>query len=279
MVLKLAILADVHANLPALQAVLEDINSWKPDQVIAAGDIINRGPRPLECLELIDAKVQSNAWTILRGNHEEYVLYHEQTDAPKSGPAFEVHLASFWTYKKLAAALPMLRSLPLTLSLTDPDQEEVRVTHASMGGIRDGIYPHMSDDRLRTKIGNPPVLFCVGHTHVPLVRRIDRTLVVNVGSAGLPFDGDTQPSYARLTWQRGFWDAEIVRVRYDIQQAERDFFTTGYLDEAGPLARLVLVELRQARSQLYQWAVYYQERVLAGELSMDQAVKEFLHQH
>jgi predicted phosphodiesterase len=277
--LKLAILADIHANFPALEAVLEDIQSWGPDRVIAAGDIINRGPRPMDCLELIDDKVQSDGWTILRGNHEEYVLYHEQPDASKNGPEFEVHLASFWTYKKLTAAMPMLHNLPLTYSLPDPNGEEVRITHASMGGIRDGIYPSMSDEKLRCKIGDPPVLFCVGHTHIPLVRRLEGTLVVNVGSAGLPFDSDTRPSYAQLTWRCGIWEAEIVRIQYDFQQAEDDFFTSGYLEEAGPLAFLVLLELRQARSYLYQWAHYYQQQVLAGDISMEQSVKDYLVHH
>jgi predicted phosphodiesterase len=277
--LKLAILADVHSNLPALQAVMQDIQSWGPDRVIVAGDLINRGPRPLECFQLIHTKVLSEGWIILRGNHEEYVLYHEQSDAPRHGPAFEVHRASAWTYMKLAAAMPMLRILPLNISLVDPIGGEVRVTHASMGGIRDGIYPGMSDERIRKRLGDPPLLFCVGHTHVPFVRHLDDTLVVNVGAAGLPFDGDIRPSYSRLTWRNGIWEADIIRVEYDIKMAERDFITSGYLDEAGPLTRLVLLELQNARSHLYQWAKYYQERVLAGELAMNQSVEEFLLQY
>jgi predicted phosphodiesterase len=273
---KLAILADVHSNLPALQAVIEDIHSWHPDQVIVAGDIINRGPCPLECLLLIQEKVQTGGWKILRGNHEEYVLSHEQPDAPKSGPAFEVHQASFWTYQRLTAVMPMLRTLPFTINLIDPSGGEILITHASMKGIRDGIYPWMSDESIRKKFGDPPALLCVGHTHIPLIRLIDGSLVVNVGSAGLPFDGDIRPCYARLTWSKRAWEAKIIRVSYDFQIAERDFFTTGYIENSGPLALLVLLELRYARSQLYQWAEKYQAHVLAGELTMKQSVEEFL---
>jgi len=274
--LKLAILADIHSNLPALQAIIKDIQSWGPDRVIVAGDIINRGPSPVECLQLIRTMIESDDWVALRGNHEDYVLFHEIPDAPRSGPKFIVHLASFWTYEKLKATISMLQNLPGIYSLLDPEGQEVRITHASMGGIRDGIFPFMSDEKLRRKIGDPPILFCVGHTHIPLVRRLEDTLVVNVGSAGLPFDGDTHPSYAQLYWHKGNWEADIVRVDYDYQQAESDFFTTGYLEEAGPLAQLVLLELRQARSHLYQWAQHFQEQVLSGHISIESSVDKFL---
>lgn len=277
--LKLAILADIHANLPALQAVVEDILSWVPDRVIVAGDIINRGPSPMECLQLIQAKVDSDGWIILRGNHEEYVLNHEQSDAPTSGPEFDVHLASFWTFGKIKTALSKIRKLPLVHSFPDPNGNEIRITHASMVGIRDGIYIDTSDESLRRKVGEPAALFCVGHTHIPLIRNIDGTLVVNVGSAGLPFDRNIYPSYAKLTWCSGLWDAKIVRIDYDMHQAERDFFTTGYLEDAGSLARLVLYELREARSYLYQWALNYQNHVLAGRISMDSSVDEFLRRY
>lgn len=277
--MKIAVFADVHANLSALQAVVNDIKSWSPDCVFVAGDIVNRGPKPEECLQLINEYVKLYGWSLLYGNHEEYVLQHAKPDAPRSGPEFDVHLASYWTYKKIIDYIHMLQALPRTIQITDPQGEEVRITHASMGGIRDGIYPGMSDDKLRRKIGDHAALFCVGHTHIPLVRRVDDTLVVNVGSAGLPFDGDINVSYARLTYLNGIWDAQIIRLSYDINHAERDFFESGYLDEAGPLSRLVLLELRHARSQLYQWAAQYQELALAGDITMEQSVEEYIRYH
>jgi hypothetical protein len=99
---------------------------------------------------------------------------------------------------------------------------------------------------------------------------------VNAGSAGLPFDGDPRPAYARLTLNRDGWQAEIVRVAYDHQAAIRDFYDSGFMVGAGPLARLVLIELSEARSQLFQWAALYQDRALRGEISMEDSVREFL---
>jgi len=100
--------------------------------------------------------------------------------------------------------------------------------------------------------------------------------VVNSGSAGLPFDGDYRPSYTRLTWQQGEWQAEIKRIPYDLHRAEQDFLDSGYLEEAGPLIPLVVRELRQALPQLGGWAERYQKQVLAAEISMDESVQKFI---
>jgi hypothetical protein len=150
-----------------------------------------------------------------------------------------------------------------------------------MLGNRDGIYPETSDSALIRKIGlsvtpYPIAGICVGHTHRPLIRHLDHVLVVNAGSAGLPFDGNNRPSYAQITLQENHWRATIVRVDYNLIKAAEDFRLTGYIDDAGPLAELVLVELLEARSQLYQWAVKYQHRAMIGDLTMHESVRQFL---
>lgn len=274
--MKIAVLADVHANYLALQAVVADVDAWMPDRVIVAGDLVNRGPRSRECLRLVQERCQRDGWQVLLGNHEEYVLTHAAPDAPRDGAAFEVHRPSYWAYCRLQDSLDFLQRMPFSLSLTGPDGREARFAHASMAGTREGIFPGMAEESLRRRIAPLPGLFCAGHTHIPLLRQLDGTLVVNAGSAGLPFDGDPRPAYARLTWQKGRWQGEIRRVAYDREQAEQDFYRTGYLEGAGPLIKIVLLELQQARSHLYQWAAEYQERVLVGEITMEQAVADYL---
>lgn len=69
---------------------------------------------------------------------------------------------------------------------------------------------------------------------------------MNTGAAGLPFDGDPRASYAQLTWRHGAWHAEIIRLAYDRERAERDFVETGFLEEIPGFAQLVLMELRLA---------------------------------
>ncbi len=274
--MKLAVLADVHANFVALQTVAAHIEAWQADLVVVAGDIVNRGPRPLECLRFVQDKQHTPGWLVVRGNHEDYILSHTSTGIPRSGLEFEVHRHSYWTYQQLDGNIPALKAMPFQQNLSAPDGSEVCVTHASMLGNRDGIYPGMADGELRQKIQPYAALFCVGHTHWPLVRRIDDTLVVNAGSAGLPFDGDRRTGYAQLSWQRGQWQSQIVRLDYDHQKAERDFSNLDFLEGSGPLGQVILNELLTAQSRLFYWTYQYQARVLAGELTMAESVERFL---
>ena len=278
--MKIAVLTDIHANWVAFQAVLEDMHAWKPDKVIIGGDLVNRGPRPREVLDYVLEQEREQGWIVVRGNHEDYVIKQANPSHPKSGPAFEVHKASFWTCQQLHCDVSVLQQMPFQRSLIGPDGQEVRAVHASMRGIRAGIYPETSDRDLAKLIEDreqaPPEVLVVGHTHRPLVRSLNGTLVVNAGSAGLPFDGDTRPSYAQLTFRGGKWKAAIQRVPYDLQAAERDFYESGYVEGAGPLVQLVLVELLYARSQLYNWSVRYQDRATRGEISMEESVRRRL---
>ena len=282
--MKIAVLSDIHANLVALKTAVDHLEAWHPDYVIVAGDLVNRGPRPMECLRFIQQKSKSGNWLMVRGNHEDYVISQANPLAPHSGPAFEVHRASFWTYQQLNRDIAPLQEMPFQQSLLDPDGNEIRFVHASMAGNRDGIYPETNDETLAHKIfpngvhRNKPhlVLFCVGHTHRPLIRNLDGILIINAGSAGLPFDGDNRLSYAQLTWRNGLWNAELIRLKYDTFRAENDFIASGYLDGGGPLVRLVQIELKTASSQLYNWAVKYQEPARRGEISMRESVRQYL---
>ncbi|HTP09525.1 MAG TPA: metallophosphoesterase family protein [Anaerolineae bacterium] len=274
--MKLAVLADVHANWPALQAVAEDIERWQPDQVVVAGDLINRGPRPVECLEFALKMQRERAWRLVLGNHEEYVIHHAHPREPIAGPWAQIWGSSCWTYEKLGCDVSALEAMPLQQSWHMPDGSEVRVVHASMRGTRDGIFRATPDDVLRQQIAPAPRLFVVGHTHQPLARMIDQTLVVNVGAVGLPFDLDPRACYAQLMWQGDRWEAEIIRVEYDRAQADRDFDESGFIEEAGPIALLIRDELAQARSNLFEWTRDYEAAVIAGQMTMAESVTRFL---
>jgi putative phosphoesterase len=275
-IMKVAVLADIHANLIALETVIDHVEAWGPDEVIIDGDVVNRGPRPAECLQRIAEKQRSAGWKLVRGNHEDYVISQAAPQAARSGPAFEVHKASYWTLKQLGFSVQALKAMPFQQQLIDPAGERVYITHGSLLGTRDGIYPEMSDRDLTQKIPTHTPMFCVGHTHRPLVRSLNGTLVVNAGSVGLPFDGDTRPSYAQLTWHRDGWQARIVRLDYDLAAAEEDFYRSGYYPQAGPLVDLVLIELRTASSQLYNWSARFQQDAMLGNISMQDSVRRYL---
>ncbi len=213
--MKIAVLADIHGNLPAFETIAEHISGWRPDIVVMAGDVINRGPRPIACLDLLLEKQLAEGWQSVRGNHEDYVLDQAKPGAPRSGPRFDISRNAFWTYQELNGREDSLEMMPFQVSVSGPSGDEVRVVHGSMRGNRDGIYPETTVDEIRLKIAPAPTVLCVGHTHRPLIRQVDKTVVVNVGSVGSPFDGDGRASYAQLTWDKQSWKAKIIRLKYD----------------------------------------------------------------
>jgi len=274
--MKLAILSDIHGNLPALEATAADIASWQPDLVLVNGDVVGGGPQNLACWHFIQAR-QAEGWLVLRGNHEDYVVEWTNPAMPTDGVLFELSRLSHWTYQQLNGDVAALAALPDRWSWQTPDGTRLLVMHGTLQGIRAGIYPWTPDEEVRSKILPGAHLFVTAHTHIPHLRRLDETEVVNVGAVGLPGDGDGRASYGRFTWHpHTGWQAKIARVSYDQKQTERDFHTTGFLNEVGTAAWMTLVELRSATDAKTRWSHLYRQRILAGELSVAQSILEFL---
>src|SRR5690606_27805253 len=163
------------------------------------------------------------------------------------------------------------------LDLTDLEQgSSVHITHGSRLGNRDGISARTQDEELPAKLGKPRDLFVGSHTHKPLLRRFNGTLVVNTGSVGQPMDDDPRAAYGRLALQGGRWHAEIARVTYDKARAERDFVDSGFLAEAGPMARLIYLELQQSHAHLGPWRGRYLDAIKRREIGVADAVEEYL---
>lgn len=277
--MKIAVLSDIHGNLPALRAVAKDIDTWQPDLVVVNGDIVNRGPCSQAALRFVLDKRESSGWHLLRGNHEDFLLRCGHPDSKLTGPAAEINRFVHFAYQQLNGELEVLHAMPERFSWFAPDSSEFRVIHASMRSNRDGIYSELTDEELQQRIMPPPSLFVTGHTHQPWIRKVNDTLVVNAGSAGAPFDLDWRPSYGRFTWdpQQG-WQAEIARVEYDRTLIERDYVRSGFLQEGGPLAQIMLVELRRARGLISHWSSQYEKAVTDGEISLEESVKRILQE-
>ena len=273
--MKLAVLSDIHGNVPALAAVLDDIERWGAERLIVNGDLVSRGPYSLECLRLLQARAPDAHF--LTGNHETYVLRCADEPADPESPTHDIDRFADWARWQLGAAVDEIRTWGDQLDLTDLEGgATVLVTHGSRLGNRDGISVRTRDDDLPAKLGEPRDLFIGSHTHRPLLRRFNGTLVVNTGSVGQPMDGDARAAYGRFTLIGGRWQAEIARVVYDKAQAERDFIDSGFLVEAGPIARLIYLELRQSRTHLGPWRQRYLEAVKGRELSVTAAVDAYL---
>lgn len=277
--MKIAVLGDVHGNLTALQAVADHISGWHADMIVSVGDIINRGPSSPECLNFVEEMSGEEGWHLLRGNHEDYVIHQSERDASRSGPQRDPFYQAYWTYRQIGKDVTGISGWRDLFEMEAPDDSVARVAHGSVLGNQHGIFRQSTDEDLIKKGGRPaPAIFCGGHTHAAFIREVHGTLFVNAGSVGIPFDGDWRAGYAQLTWSRGRWDAEIVRLAYHRQKTLAEYSESGFLTEAGPIAWLVLGEYLFARSQLYTWHTKYLDPVTEGAITIEAAVLEQLEQ-
>jgi len=275
--MKIAALGDIHGNYQALITVIDHVETWQPDVVLVLGDIVNRGPRSKDCFDLIQEKSTRAGWQVIKGNHEGYVLNFLDPSFSREGADFALRQVIYWTYQSLTRNdLDSLSDLPEEIGIDSEREGLIQAAHASTAGDRIGIYPHTPDSKMKGLIPTEADLFLVGHTHQPLVRTFEGTLVVNTGSVGLPFDGDTRAAYAQISHQNGSWVADITRVAYDLESAAADYYHSGFIPEGGPLAELILAELQLAWPQLGKWFHKYETAVREGQVNLQKAVYEFL---
>jgi predicted phosphodiesterase len=239
---------------------------------------VNRGPDSLACWELADQKRAQHGWQIVRGNHEDYVLKHtrETPDAEHVGIPAEINQNSHWTYEQVNGHTPALAALPDGVSLTAPDGSELRTRHASMRGNQDCMFPDMDEAIVQAQIAPAPAVFVTSHIHAAYIRTVGNTLVVNSGSAGQHNAYDTRATYAQIMWQNGRWQAEIIRLNYDMAATERAYYDSGFMDETGPVAHLIFQEWKTAVPILVLWRYQYMDAVLAGKISLASSVDNFL---
>jgi predicted phosphodiesterase len=271
--MRLAVISDIHSNVQALEAVADELERLAPDRVVVAGDFLNRGPQPREVLALLDAR----GWPLLRGNHEDYLLSQRDPAQARTETEAAIMQPSQWTARLVWDDLDRIAALPDSLAVAAPDGSLALIVHASPRHNRDGIYRFTSDKELAVKLGPaPPPLLCCGHTHQPLVRQFGATLVVNVGSVGLPFTGDWWAQYGLLSWRGGRWEVELRALPYDREATLRAYETGGFLEGGGPLARIIREETLTALPQLGPWYELFADQVRAGVLSLDESVERYL---
>lgn len=235
--MKLALISDIHANLPALQAVLEDIDARGPDQVICLGDLVGYAPWPNEVV----AEVRRRGIVCIAGNYDEGVGLDSddcgcayKTDQDKANGTESIAYTNQEVSRETRA---YLRTLPRHLRLTfregrRPDARafQVLLVHGSPRKINEYLFEDRSDASfLRMMEPEDADLMCFGHTHRPFHRALDDEgsrwgvrHVVNTGSVGKPKDGDPRAGYVVLDIDPERDDpleVEVVRVAYDVEGA------------------------------------------------------------
>jgi predicted phosphodiesterase len=261
--MRLAVLADIHGNLPALEAVLADTERLGgADHFIVAGDHVG-APFPAETLTLL----RSLPATLIAGNGDLNMVRLLRDEAPAWWHSGQRMGLARWTYRRLSRdSLTYLAGLA-TDCLFQPDgATTVRVVHGSPAGVSVKLYPDgdpvvferfrsaglLSGGRVPPLVeqlaGASEGLVVCGHTHIQWQQRWQGGLVLNPGSVGQPIETDPRARYALLTWRDGEWLADARAIEYDIDAVRRAFHDLGLLNEGGGFARACLRQRETGRN-------------------------------
>lgn len=218
--MRVAALYDIHGNLPALEAVLEDVRKANVDQIVVGGDVLP-GPMPREILEcLLDFDIPVH---FIRGNGDRVVLAQMRGTEPAEVPE-QFREGIRWNARQLTAEHErLLASWPATLRLEIAGLGDVLFCHATPRNDTD-VFTRLTPEARLLPIFqriNAPLVIC-GHTHMQFDRTIGQTRVINAGSVGMPF-GEPGAYWLLLGPQ-----IELRHTAYDLAKAAGRIRATTY---------------------------------------------------
>lgn len=256
--LTLAVFADVHGNLPALEAALADARQQGATTFWAAGDLTLGGPYPLQTL----SRLQELDCRMILGNSEQYVLDFDAGRFPELAHTSQQWAPLRWTHRRMTPeALVFLQGLPQQAIFTAGGAQPARMVHGSPRKINEGLIPDRVPEvvtifeaanlsaqfpsgntnlsEIWPEVAEP--LFICGHTHIPWAQQQGERLALNPGSVGTPINGDRRTQYALLHWDGLRWQAHLRAVPYDLELIRQGYRQTGLQDEGGAFARACLL--------------------------------------
>ena len=240
---RVALISDVHGNMPALEAVLEDVERRGIGRVFCLGDLVGKGPHSDRAVDVCRARCEG----VVRGNWD---------DGLPAAPADDPHAG--WHQERLGPErLAYLAALPNAIDLVLGGRR-VRLVHASPSGVYHRVHQNdpvekllaMFDSTDFTGHGFEPDVVAYGDIHQAYLRTFARGVLVNVGSVGNPLDLPLA-CYAILEGTLdgsavGPLSVTLVRLVYDIERAIREAAAEG-MPDFEPYAK----ELSTAR---YRWS-------------------------
>lgn len=204
--MRIGLLSDVHANLPALDAVLDDLPDV--DRIVCTGDVVGYNAWPAECLE----RVRAVSAVVVQGNHDRTVPTPSQYRANRMAEAgLELARETLSDEQRR-----WLADLPRRTDIADG---RYRLVHSHPDPDQLGTYVEPDEfPTMRPYLDEYDGLV-LGHTHVQHAAEVDGRTIVNPGSVGQPRDGDHRAAYAVLDTADG--SVDLRRVDYDVVRAQQ----------------------------------------------------------
>lgn len=215
--MKIALIGDVHANLPALEAVLDHAGrQGARDELWNVGDFVGYGPFPDEVVKVLRTEKTES----IIGNYDQKVLQvsRRKQEWQKSKPP-EKWIAFKWAWENLSReSRDFLRELPAERRL-EACGKRILLIHGSPLSIKEHLTPDTPEPRLRelSRAARADIIIC-GHSHIPFIREVDGVFFLNPGSVGRPDDGDPRASYAVLELTSRRIRLQHHRVAYDVER-------------------------------------------------------------
>jgi putative phosphoesterase len=222
---RVAAIYDIHGNLPALEAVLSDLERVEPDLLIVGGDVAS-GPMPAEVLDRLAGL--GDLVSFIRGNADREVISAYDT-GPSEIEARTVDAAlrmSGWAAARLERRhRDLLASFSERVVVDIEGIGEVLFCHATPRSDEEIITVRTPDDRLREILSDiEQNLVVCGHIHAQYDRRLNSKRVVNAGSVGMPYQGEPVGAFWLLLGP----GVEFRRSEYDLGRAVDEFRAVGY---------------------------------------------------
>ncbi len=272
--MKIAVFADIHSNIHALHAILEDIERQQPDVVVCAGDMLGI---PYSTGMAVWNTLLDRDIPILRGNHEEYVLKFHGPE-----PDSEIkHSIRFGPLQFIAGQYPakcaaQLEALTFSMHIDGPDGQDVFVCHGSPLGTSRSIAGEWNAELEAALETRPETVIVGAHYHRRWHKRWNDKLLLLTGSVGLHLEGQPEAVYLLLTFAQGEWHFEQRALAYDHQAALRSYVESGILEYGGPVSWLLLDEIMRQQPNLVPFFRSLDGKVLVEPEEWTQAVRAFL---
>lgn len=215
--MKIAVLADIHGNLVALQRVIDDARSQGINQFVILGDIVMIGPDPGSVFRMI-RELDPLCW--IKGNTDMWFEEISDNTDPETLTQRDRELYAFFLFAKRnmkGDEIAFINSLPMTRTI-NIDELEILCVHGSPRSVLEMMDGRRSVEELGQMVRGvtEKVVLC-GHSHHPYLGQVEGKQIFNVGSVGRPLDGDNCASYGIIELNSSKKPRfEIIRVQYSI---------------------------------------------------------------
>ncbi|MDN5293343.1 MAG: hypothetical protein PWQ31_648 [Eubacteriales bacterium] len=231
-----AVIADLHGNLPALEAVLADIRRRGVARIYCAGDLVGYGPWPNEVIERVR---EENILTVL-GNYDDAVAWLRPVcgcDYPDEKSRVIGEHSLLWTAREVwEENVAWLRQLPASLRWQE-GKREVLLVHGSPRSLNEYLLPEKGPDffqEIKTQAGAD--ILIAGHTHRPYHLRLEEVNIINAGSVGRPKHGNPNATYVLITVGEQV-KVDIIEVPYDVERTAAQIVKAGLPPELADFLR------------------------------------------